>query len=534
MPTPPVKNLKKCLYQAQEFYTTEHDFINKMNELKSLLTTLIRDKKQSAANKLLCQNVLQKCHKIITLKQQMDTELNRALEMTNSIQKQFSQMQETNLENEIEGILENLFSLYQSEPFQSYCQEIINSIADFSTLSNHMIEDKLGIGSLLIRPNQRIMRHILFLESLAEHYPVPSAKAALQQAKANSQLLNKVTALNEIAQTFNNQSKDSKKQKGCELLLKLHLNSFHYNEEAIHVYRDEYLKTVLTQAYPKRFAIMDQQLNAIGEQQALMNQALGLPNNILDPKQFSASGLDELWCLNKKPIWLILKSMKPITDDFDSNEKLLAYTQVIQCLQEGALGNKNKDDLIWAVAQDFIQIVKNCKVDRFSAKYEHMLHILNRQLETVSTKTLWGRFQKFIPLFNQEKELQVYQTQILTNLHQAIAEQEALRPQSQPVITPHPSRYLNPLAFFNPKSRMKQVKIVPIIEADEKEELHLFDVPVRVKKSTPKSKQADKPFVKPKSIPKKGSKKLDIDDIKIDFKDTLDTEDSDDSSKPSE
>ncbi|MGC1183288.1 hypothetical protein [Legionella sp.] len=112
----------------------------------------------------------------------------------------------------------------------------------------------------------------------------------------------------------------------------------------------EYLKTALTKTYPEMF-----QLNIKGEVDIILptsnvaytdiHKALGYELNTtltLEPSRFDAQILDKLYQKTENPLWIVLKSTKPVNENFSAEQKIHAYKEIAQAFKDKKIGNTGK------------------------------------------------------------------------------------------------------------------------------------------------------------------------------------------------
>lgn len=469
------EDAKKLLFQVQEFITTELSFIDKMSQLEIAIQSKSHESKLSKTDQGLCEDSLHNCRRIIDAKDAFRHEFIHLLDHVARLINASSPQSVTSVSHDMstddaEHAVHALVAIYSRPSYQDYCQAIMDAVPNFSKLSTLMQDDKLGICSLLITATQRIPRHRLFFEALEKKYDSHEVNSALKLSEKNGLYLNKTVSLDAVDQALAGRNIRAKKEIGLGLILKLQLNSFTANEEAKQHYSSDFLQSVLIQAYPHKFGSRDGQFISLGKDQLLIDAALGLPTVTLEPHQFDAEALDALWMKTKKPIWRVLKSTKPIDHHFSMLQKLQSYQQVIECIQQGTLGKKDKVALMWEEASNMMRILQTQPPQEFSEELLSTLITLNRQLENLSSMTMFERLQRFIPLFHSEMTLTTEQKKLLSDLHHLIAEQEEKRPLSHAM--PHHRKmqaFREPLdeqTIFKPVMKQKpqvkkSYKIVP-------------------------------------------------------------------------
>lgn len=118
---------------------------------------------------------------------------------------------------------------------------------------------------------------------------------------------------------------------------------------------DGYLKAMLVKAYPDMFyldAKQDLMVKNVRDQFdrfTNVQTALGINTNIpgakftFDPQNFDVIKLNELYAADKNPLWVVLKSTKPVVDDhFSALQKVEAYIELAKLLEEKAIGKGHR------------------------------------------------------------------------------------------------------------------------------------------------------------------------------------------------
>lgn len=130
----------------------------------------------------------------------------------------------------------------------------------------------------------------------------------------------------------------------------------------------DYLKTALPLMYDKSF-----ELDAKGGIRITVpisdptyrdiHFALGISMTntkavILDPSKFDAKYLDALYSATQNPLWIVLKSTKPIDATFTASQKMQAYIDVAQAFHDKRIGDVDKYKGAYNVALTAVQIAR--------------------------------------------------------------------------------------------------------------------------------------------------------------------------------
>ncbi|HBD7102423.1 TPA: hypothetical protein ACT96X_001646 [Legionella pneumophila] len=124
-----------------------------------------------------------------------------------------------------------------------------------------------------------------------------------------------------------------------------------------------YLETILVQCYPEIFALNPKEKFSIkassnAERYINIHKAIGadimgeeVHEIKLNPAQFNAARLDELYKLDHNPLWLVLKSTKPIDSNFTAEDKVKAYIELAQSYKAQKIGETKKYSGAYNMAQ---------------------------------------------------------------------------------------------------------------------------------------------------------------------------------------
>ncbi|WP_244940862.1 hypothetical protein [Legionella sainthelensi] len=130
-----------------------------------------------------------------------------------------------------------------------------------------------------------------------------------------------------------------------------------------------YLEAVLVQCYPDTFALNSKEELIIkggvdNDRTKNIHKAVGSgldeeSSQIkLDPAQFDAKTLDELYKADKNALWLVLKSVKPIDENFTAQDKVQAYIELAQAYKAQKIGATDKYLGAYNMAQAAIEIAQ--------------------------------------------------------------------------------------------------------------------------------------------------------------------------------
>lgn len=148
-------------------------------------------------------------------------------------------------------------------------------------------------------------------------------------------------------------------KKIIDLKINTHLNKNHH-------YRG-YVETLLVRAYPELFIMTDRSFdintkfqkrtfNGLEVDYTLFYKALGYPLNTkepiqFDPKRLNVQILASLYQSTKNPLWLVLKSTKPIDETFSPNDKVNTYRDLaLACINREVSSGDEKYEVAITLA----------------------------------------------------------------------------------------------------------------------------------------------------------------------------------------
>lgn len=128
-----------------------------------------------------------------------------------------------------------------------------------------------------------------------------------------------------------------------------------------------YMQTLLTKFYPEKFSseaglftIEDESIkSALGFDDALTNRRL-------NPSNFNTNNLTALYNQSKNPVWVVLKSMKPIDAGFPLTDKIGTYQELVALILDGKLGEENK----YALAKDVLDAAESLATEKSTSSNE--------------------------------------------------------------------------------------------------------------------------------------------------------------------
>lgn len=205
------------------------------------------------------------------------------------------------------------------------------------------------------------------------------ADTGVASAKKNvHEYNNKIKAAQIAVEEFNKfptEMKIKHKQAGMlRNILDLNMNTPLQKENlATTMFFTEYLKTALVKAYPQMFRLdikgnVDIILPASDSAYANIHKALGYDLHKLhltgsatlkiDPEKFDAQTLDTLYQESQNPLWLVLKSTKPISQNFTAEQKIQAYVELAQAFKNKQIGTTGKYLAAYNIAQAALAVAQ--------------------------------------------------------------------------------------------------------------------------------------------------------------------------------
>ena len=182
-------------------------------------------------------------------------------------------------------------------------------------------------------------------------------------------------------------------------LLQMHLLPMMYNEEAyktdeIAFHKSTYLENLLVEAYPDSFMKPNDVFlvsSGINKHTLQIYDALGIDANRakepIRPAIFQPNGLDNLYRMTNNPVWILLKTIKPISEQWSLLNKVEAYHELIQLTKNGRfkLNNNLAIDQGRSIADDLLNIVKTqleAHPEELTVELKTAMEGINRSIES--------------------------------------------------------------------------------------------------------------------------------------------------------
>lgn len=189
---------------------------------------------------------------------------------------------------------------------------------------------------------------------------------------------NKIKAAQIAEEEFNDfpaEMKITQKQTGMlRNILSININTpLQKENQATTTFFAEYLKTALAKTYPQIFNLniqggIDVTLPSNNSNYANIHKALGYDLQKLsltgaatlaiDPAKFDAQTLDNLYQKDPNPLWLVLKSTKPISSNFTAEQKIQAYVELAHAFKDKKIGATGKYLAAYNLAQAALAVAQ--------------------------------------------------------------------------------------------------------------------------------------------------------------------------------
>jgi hypothetical protein len=328
-----MKSISKFTRALEEFLSAEQIFAFKQAHAKAILAPLIHDRALKPREKEAIQAYMDTSDTLIGLYQTLG----------------FQEVLEDESQSP-EEVARKILEIQQSEAFDVYFFHLTKLVGQYHKLTEiqfrHPDSFNSQAGTFLSQSFQRLMRYNLPMLEMIKDGP-PALKGALKASKQVN--LNNAMFANGYSGEF--QDRAARKPAGpLHRLIALYLNTPEGLEDENYAKLldrgserskriDGYFKAMLTEAYPEQF-----QLDATGHLLANpdITEVLGINHGIpgtINPEDFNARALDELYAADKNPLWLVLKSTKPIVaDEFSLDDKLQAYQDILRLANNNELG----------------------------------------------------------------------------------------------------------------------------------------------------------------------------------------------------
>lgn len=329
----------------------------------------------------------------------------------------------------IEETVVNLCQKYNSRSYEKY-QGIMESLFplgmplnDVSQKYPHLQPVFAYMASLFQRPPRYDMPFLEMADNMAKaEMDTTLVDQALRTAKIRSASFQGVV---DAYHAFSHLPMGSSQRKEASLLglLQLHALKLNYSDEAYQsdqnkAHYSTYLENLLVEAYPECFMKPDDLFlisKEISRNSIEIYDALSIDiyqsKKPLNPSAFKSNELDELYRVTDKPVWIILKMLKPVDEQFSILKKIEAYQGLIQLTRDGRFRFNHQPALEQArfLANELLNIVEQRVKDHpeeLSTELRASMETINRSIESSTTakaykkaiQTLTGEDRAAMPL----------------------------------------------------------------------------------------------------------------------------------------
>jgi len=200
------------------------------------------------------------------------------------------------------------------------------------------------------RDNSVLLAMPLIEESLLILKQLPDVFNERVRARDNA----KKACTEKATEKMHRKSASGRKTTLLKSLLELNLNNpLELHDSNGVVFFDAYLKQLLVKAYPKDFsmnrALFSMNLEGpLFEDESKRQMVLGalgiidVKSILFNPEQFDPNQLNELFKLDKNPLWLVLKSTIPVGPNFSAAEKISTYIELAKAFYDKRIGPTEK------------------------------------------------------------------------------------------------------------------------------------------------------------------------------------------------
>jgi biotin-(acetyl-CoA carboxylase) ligase len=367
--------------QIEEALLTEAKFIADMKRFRLLLTMTLRH--------LVAQNTDEARKDALIFKDYLDK-----LEALFNDYSQLANPLENITSANPEELLNTMCARFKENHFQLALNQLMDLTEKYNSVNEvfekkyraqleqselfHTISRGLGFQGMLIMPAQNLPRYYMpleemvkklkgaELESLNPNVPAMIAKAedAIQGIKDT--IGRRQAVLRAIEQY--NQASENKKNMMLRNIITFERDALNSSQKT----RDFpiYLNKVLELTFPEYFQLTRKGelaliLSATHSKYADVCAALGYnykhlnASSELIPQRFDANALNRLYQDSQHPLWIILKSIKPIDETFTATQKIQAYAEVAEAIKSKKIGATNKYHTAYQVAQAAIAVAES-------------------------------------------------------------------------------------------------------------------------------------------------------------------------------
>lgn len=366
------KRKRSVILAVEEFFEVNQRLIENLVTFKIILEALAREFQEFQRPEI--KTYLEQLDKVLLAYQ--DLRLMDCITQSESLAAVVLALQEK--------ITKGLFGHYaESLSHLALCQESMQQrflpyekqIKSFIAF-NAVVKDYLGsLGAYALIPMQHLTRLPLLMMEVKDQFIKASQLTTVDKRigevipviekeltyfkglamecneKMRAQSLSKATCVETATDEMDKKKPAQRREFLLKSILKLNLNNPLEQREANEVvFFDAYLKCLLAKAYPKGFSedgtvLKGSQFNDRDNKYQLVLSALGIFDArkiVFNPELFNPKQLDALFKLDKNPLWLVLKSTIPVSEQFSAEQKISTYIELAQAFFNKQMGATQK------------------------------------------------------------------------------------------------------------------------------------------------------------------------------------------------
>ncbi|MDR3503710.1 MAG: hypothetical protein P4L79_14120 [Legionella sp.] len=366
--------------QIEEALLTEAKFIADMKRFRLLLMMTLRhleaqNTDEARKDTLLFKDYLDKLEALFNDYSQLPNLLENIVsanpeELLNAMRARFK---ETYFQEALNGLMD-LTEKYSSvnEVFEKKYRTQLEQSELFNTINRG-----LGFQGMLIMPAQNLPRYYMPLEEMVKKLKVaeleslnPNIPAMIEKAQDAIQGIKDTIGRRQAVLRAIEQYNQASENKNMMLR-----NIITFERDALNSSQKTrdfpiYLNNILALTYPEYFQFTRKGelaliLSANHSKYADVCAALGYnyrhlnASSELIPQRFDANALNRLYQDSQHPLWVILKSIKPIDETFTATQKIQAYAEVAEAIKSKKIGPTNKYHTAYQVAQAAIAVAES-------------------------------------------------------------------------------------------------------------------------------------------------------------------------------
>jgi hypothetical protein len=365
-----------------EMAKTHHEFIANVQKTRNILSLLAEQGKLDKDEKQFVKGHIADIDKFLAASEQFADFANYIKENANitpeELAEQYVQVHEK------EAYKHFIDAIGPLNARHNYISKLVtkhqNDPVFISKEYNAIDPQRQGVSSFTIMPPQRAPRIGLLISDLRKYTKkymdevkdpilkeqlrngIARADAGLEKIRPINDTLNQEQSIN--AAKISAQYDMIGVEDGHKAAVALkNLNALTLDDKMNLVDLQVYAKAILPQAYPQIFKTNQQGglsvLNENKNQVERISKALMLKEPELDPKNFDAKELDKLYAKDKNPLWLVLKTKKPVDEQqFTAKQKINALKELAQAFKNNKIDKIDNHLHAYELAKQALEVVK--------------------------------------------------------------------------------------------------------------------------------------------------------------------------------